>query len=130
MEPTGCPDGIRQVLVVEDDDDSAALLAEYIGRRDCVRVIRAHTGEDAVRIATTTRVDLIFVDLLLPGMTGDRVVTILRAERSTASRPIVVSSVVDRHDYPDCVDGVLPKPYTRREVEGVLNLLLPYSDVK
>ncbi|HEY3716608.1 MAG TPA: response regulator [Jatrophihabitantaceae bacterium] len=114
----------RQVLVVEDDDDSAALLASYAERVGHA-VLRARSGEEALEIAAQQQIDLVVVDLLLPGMSGWDVVTALRADPTTAHWPVVVSSVLDRQDYPQEIQGTLPKPYTRRQVEQLLRRLLP-----
>jgi CheY-like chemotaxis protein len=113
-----------RLLLVEDDDDSAALFtsyAEHIGHQ----VIRAKNGEDAVHIAKAARFDLAVVDLLLPGVSGWDVVTALLSGEKAPHCPVVVCSVLDRHDYPKNVQGVLPKPYTRRQVEQILKRLLP-----
>ncbi|MGH8963155.1 MAG: response regulator [Jatrophihabitantaceae bacterium] len=114
----------RRLLLVEDDDDSAALFtshAERLGHR----VVRARNGEDAVRTAENSTIDLAVVDLLLPGVSGWDVVRALHSGNTTASCPIVVCSVLDRQDYPKGVQGRLPKPYTRRQVEQMLQRLLP-----
>lgn len=114
----------RQVLVVEDDDDSAALLVSYAERLGHA-VLRARSGEEALEIAAQLPVDLVVLDLLLPGMTGWDVVAALRSDAATRSCPVVVCSVLDRQDYPQDVQGTLPKPYTRRQVEQLLRRLLP-----
>ncbi len=114
----------RQVLLVEDDDDSAALLASYTERLGHA-VLRARSGEEALEIAAEVPVDLVVIDLLLPGMSGWDLVGALRAGAATAGCPVVVCSVLDRQDYPKGVQGMLPKPYTRRQVEQVLRRLMP-----
>lgn len=114
----------RQVLLVEDDDDSAALLASYaegLGHA----VLRARSAEEALEITGELPVDLIVIDLLLPGMTGWDLITALRASAATASCPVVICSVLERQDYPEGVQGSLPKPYTRGQVEELLRRLLP-----
>ena len=116
----------RGLLLVEDDDDSAGLFLAHAQRLG-LRVTRAATGEEAVRIAPELHVDLAVVDLLLPGMSGWDVIDVLSGDESTAGCPIVVCSVLDRHDYPKGVQGVLPKPYTRRQIEQILRRLLPES---
>lgn len=114
----------RRVLLVEDDDDSAALLTSYAERLGHT-VVRASSGEEAVQVAAKSSVDLAIVDLLLPGMTGWDLVLALRSNEAMARCPIVVCSVLDRQDYPKDVQGTLPKPYTRRQVEQLLRRLLP-----
>jgi CheY-like chemotaxis protein len=114
----------RPVLLVEDDDDSAALLASYAERLGHV-VLRARSAEEALQIAGELPLDLLVIDLLLPGMTGWDLVIALRGIAITADCPVVVCSVLDRQDYPDGVQGALPKPYTRGQVEDLLRRLLP-----
>jgi CheY-like chemotaxis protein len=114
----------RQVLLVEDDDDSAALLASYAERLGHV-VLRARSAEEALQIAAEMPFDLLVIDLLLPGMTGWDLIRTLRGIATTANCPVVVCSVLDRQDYPDEVQGALPKPYTRGQVEELLHRLLP-----
>jgi len=116
----------RQVLLVEDDDDSAALLASYAERLGHV-VLRARSGEEALQIAGELSLDLLVIDLLLPGMTGWDLIIALRGRAATAKCPVIVCSVLDRQDYPDGVQGALPKPYTRGQVEELLRRLLPPS---
>lgn len=115
---------VRQLLLVEDDDDSAGLFTAHAERLG-VHVTRATTGEEAIRIAEHSHVDLAVVDLLLPGMSGWDVIDVLSRPGSARDYPIVVCSVLDRHDYPKGVQGALPKPYTRRQVEQILQRLLP-----
>jgi CheY-like chemotaxis protein len=114
----------QRILLIEDDDDSAALLISYAERLGHV-VVRATSGEEAVEIASAARVDLAIVDLLLPGMSGWDLIGALRANAATAHCPIVVCSVLERQDYPKNVQGSLPKPYTRGQVEQLLRSLLP-----
>jgi CheY-like chemotaxis protein len=113
----------RQVLLV-DDDDSAALLGSHLERLGHV-VLRARSAEEALEIAATMAVDLVVADLLLPGMSGWDLVAVFRADVAMSHCPVVVSSVLDRQDYPQGVQGALPKPYTRRQVEQLLRRLLP-----
>ena len=117
-------DSRATVLLVEDDDDSAELLTSYVERSGCL-VVRVGTAEAAVQQLDRTTPDLLIVDLLLPGLSGSDLITALRGATSPISCPIVVCSVLDRHDYPEAVDAALPKPYSRREVEQLLERLLP-----
>lgn len=111
------------VLVVEDDNDSAALLTEHLARLGC-RTVRAPTVNAARGILARTRPALVFVDLLLPDGDGRQVVAEIRRDKSDVRVPIVVCSVADRADYPRDVDGVLPKPYTRRQITELIVRLL------
>jgi CheY-like chemotaxis protein len=68
---------ILSVLIVEDDLDHADLLAEFIG--DCEhRVLVARSAKEALAIAKTGNLDLIFVDLVMPEHDGFDLVRTLR----------------------------------------------------
>lgn len=114
----------HRVLVVEDDDDSAALLTSHATRLGH-EVIRARSGEQALELTAESPVHLVIVDLLLPGMSGWELIAALRLSAATAHCPIVVSSVLERQEYPKDLQGTLPKPYTRRQVEALLKRVLP-----
>lgn len=58
-----------QLLIVEDDDQFAALLMEYLGTQDFV-LDRVATGEEGVRRILQWQPDLVLLDLMLPGGNG------------------------------------------------------------
>ena len=63
MEPT------PHVLVVEDDQEISALVARFL-RSNAVRVSTASDGRDMDRALKDARIDLIVLDLMLPGEDG------------------------------------------------------------
>ncbi len=80
--------GPRRVLVVEDNADSAAALAELLrlwGHE--VRV--AHDGHAGVAEARAFAPDLVLLDIGLPGMDGYEVARALRADPAFASTRLV-----------------------------------------
>ena len=77
------------VLVVDDEPDSRLLLAELI-RGDC-RVLLARDGPMALDIlAQAPDVELILLDLTMPGPSGLEVLERLRGNERTAHIPVVV----------------------------------------
>ncbi|MFC6704699.1 response regulator [Flexivirga alba] len=122
LSPGGSlPEGPR-VLLVEDDADTRALFSSHLRRLGC-SVIGVGTGEEALRTARLERPDIAIIDLRLPGMTGEHVMTALRADPSTANCRIVITSVLDSDSYPPSADAVLPKPFTRRQLEELVTTL-------
>lgn len=57
------------VLLVEDDDELAALLGEYLAQHHFA-VTRAASGEEGVRRILRAQPDLVILDLMLPDLTG------------------------------------------------------------
>lgn len=85
----------KRILVVEDNPDSRNLLALVLGRSG-YDIAEAATGLDAIEQAHATLPDLIFMDLGLPGITGDEATARLKADESTRHIPIVVNTAFHR----------------------------------
>ncbi|HJL46731.1 MAG TPA: response regulator, partial [Polyangiaceae bacterium LLY-WYZ-15_(1-7)] len=67
------------VLVVEDDPESRALVARQLRVTGRFRVSVAADGEQALELAERRRLDLVLLDLTLPGLDGFAVARSLRA---------------------------------------------------
>jgi CheY-like chemotaxis protein len=81
----------KRILVVEDELDSRNLLALVLERAG-YEIAEAATGLDAIDQVRAKRPDLIFMDLGLPGMTGDEAMARLKADESTRHIPVVVNT--------------------------------------
>lgn len=57
------------ILLVEDDREISALVARYLRANEC-RVSLAGDGVAMDRVLADARVDLVILDLMLPGRTG------------------------------------------------------------
>ena len=68
----------RQILIVEDEPDTADSLALLLRRRGH-RVEVARTGSEGLQVALATRPEIIILDIGLPGMDGYDVAARLRA---------------------------------------------------
>jgi CheY-like chemotaxis protein len=79
QEESRPPKALRQVLVVEDDENAAASLALVLKTWGC-QVEVAHDGSEAVRSAREHPPDAVLLDLCLPEMDGYQVARRLRDE--------------------------------------------------
>lgn len=109
------------VLVVEDNADQRDLLRLNFERAGCTALL-ADSAEAAIVTYRQNPPDLAVIDLILPGMDGTTLIEQLRRDSSGCA--IVVTSVLDPTDFPHS-DGILPKPFTRAQVEHVLASCLP-----
>jgi CheY-like chemotaxis protein len=109
------------VLVVDDSADQRDLISTHLRRAGC-SVALAATGEQALLKVAHQTFDLVFMDLLLPGIDGWELADRLRAHNPAL--PIVVTSVLDTQDYPDS-DAKLPKPLSGAQMRAVLRQLVP-----
>lgn len=105
---------MKTILVVDDDASIGALLTDVL-TREGYRVLRAYSGTEALLVLRTERPDLVLLDLMLPGLTGEEVLAQL------AGIPvIVVSARVGVDDKVDCLLGgaadYITKPFDTREL--------------
>ena len=86
---------IHTVLVVDDNEKTCALLAQVIDKKLGHNVLFAHSGLHAMGILKRAPIDLVLLDLLLPGMDGYKILTKIRADRSLEHIPVLVLTGVD-----------------------------------
>jgi two-component system, OmpR family, response regulator len=113
------------LLVVDDDVEIRDLLSTLLTRRG-YRVTIANDEPGMRRVLASSRIDLIILDLMLPGKDG---LTICRELRASKSVPIVMLTA--RGDATDRVVGLemgaddyLPKPFDVRELEARIKAVL------
>ena len=76
------------ILVVEDER-SIRTIVEYALRDAGFRVLTAARGDEALDVVASEPVDLVVLDIMLPGLDGLEVCKRIRAERSI---PIIMLS--------------------------------------
>ena len=96
----------RNILVVEDNDMNMQLV-EFLLEEGGYRIVKATSGEEAL--------DLILMDIHLPGMDGLSVVRAIQADERTARIPVLALTAhamrgdKDRFLEAGC-DGYISKP--------------------
>jgi two-component system, OmpR family, response regulator len=113
------------ILVVDDDHEIRTLLAEYL-EKNGLRVSVARDGKEMYRVLDRMRVDLVVLDILLPGDDG---LTLCRALRASSQLPIIMLTA--RGDDVDRIlglelgaDDYLPKPFKPRELLARITAVL------
>lgn len=117
-----------RVLVVDDSTTIRAVLGKML-LQDGYEVLKAPDGESAVAIAQTEMPDLIFLDIVLPGMSGFAVLRALRRDGRTRMTPIVMMSGNQQATEQFYVqrfgaDGFVKKPFGRIDVFQAIRLLV------
>src|SRR6478672_4242945 len=74
------------ILVVEDDRETRALIAKYLRTNAC-NVTTANDGREMARAMADHRVDLLILDVMLPGEDG---LSLCRKVRATSQIPIIM----------------------------------------
>lgn len=113
------------ILVVEDEEAYRSPL-EYSLKREGYEVIGAADGDQALSAVKTNHVDLILLDLMLPGLPGTEV---CRQVRENYDTPIIMVTAKD--DVVDVVIGLelgaddyVTKPYRFRELLARITAVL------
>ena len=109
-----------RVLVVEDEPDIAALIA-YQLTREGFRVETAASGPEALKAVNREVPDLVVLDRMLPGLSGDEVLKALKQEANTQSVPVLMLTA--KKEQEDRITGLelgaddyLTKPFSPREL--------------
>jgi two-component system phosphate regulon response regulator PhoB len=80
-----------RILIIEDERDLTDLI-EYNLKREGYETIIAHDGQEGLRKAQTLLPDLILLDLMLPGLSGEDICRELRGGERTRDIPIIIIS--------------------------------------
>ena len=113
------------ILVVEDDRETRTLIAKYLRTNSC-NVTTAADGREMDKAMADHRVDLLILDVMLPGEDG---LTLCRRVRAQSQVPIIMLTArgedVDRILGLEMgADDYLPKPFNPRELLARINAVL------
>ncbi|MDX2229756.1 MAG: response regulator [Leptolyngbyaceae cyanobacterium bins.349] len=85
------------VLVVDDHQGNAQLLARIVAKSGCNTIV-AYDGETAVKLAQSRLPDLLLLDVMMPQMDGYEVCKRLKTQTQTQHIPIIFVSALDEVD--------------------------------
>ncbi|MFD0617151.1 response regulator transcription factor [Paenibacillus sp. GCM10027629] len=113
------------ILIVDDEQLIRELVADYLSDEG-YSVLQAKNGRDALNILREQAVDLVVLDVMMPGMNGFEVCEELR----TFSRAIVIMLTAKSEDedkisgYECGVDDYVTKPFSPKVLSAKINVLL------
>ena len=130
VPPPPSPDTRRRIVLIEDDGDIAEAITYQLEKAG-LQVKVARTGEEGLE-AVRRGVDLVLLDLNLPGMDGLEVCRMIRRQPATAHVPIIIVSA--RADEVDRVlglemgaDDYVVKPFSLKELAARCRVALRRS---
>ncbi len=122
--------GAMRILVIEDEPAIVRTLERGLGAHGYT-VMSADNGEDGVRLAASEPVDVVLLDIALPGLDGHQVLARLRAQRQDL--PILMLTA--RDDVQNKVaalaagaDDYLTKPFILEELVARIRAMTRRSD--
>jgi two-component system cell cycle response regulator len=119
---------LPSLLIVEDSPADAKLIKSLLNSLAC-NISIVHSGEEALSLCSNHKVDIMILDMLLPGLDGYEVVKQVKENTSTQSTQIiVVTSLQDIESkikgYEFGVDDYLVKPINFNEFRARVNSLI------
>ncbi len=124
----GAMDRTPHLLVVDDDREIRSLVAQFLTKHG-FRVTGVRDGAEMMRTLDGARVDLIVLDLMLPGEDGLSLCRRLRATPQTAQTPVIMLTAMGEET--DRIVGLemgaddyLAKPFSPRELLARIKAVL------
>jgi DNA-binding response OmpR family regulator len=119
---------MSRILIVEDDADIAALIAMYLEKVGHT-IERLSVGTGALERIRRGEVDLLILDLMLPGVDGLAICDGVRNDAAIARLPIIMLTArgdeSDRIAGFDCgADDYVSKPFSPKELVARVTALL------
>jgi two-component system cell cycle sensor histidine kinase/response regulator CckA len=118
----------NETILVAEDEPAVRTFVERVLSHAGYQVHTAANGEDALRLAATLdRLDLLFTDMVMPGMGGPELIEALTAERPHL-RTICASGYTDNAIFRDGAAGsqlpYLSKPFTAEALLALVRQVL------
>ncbi|HZY63117.1 MAG TPA: response regulator [Edaphobacter sp.] len=125
-EPSTASQNNAIVLICDDDPGIRTVIAEHLQRQGYA-VIEAVSGEQALTLAANNPVEVILLDLYMPGLSGWETLQHLRNNPATAHIPVVVLSVLSstlRPQLTGVAQGWVQKPFNETALFAELGRVL------
>lgn len=117
-------------IVLADDDPSILDFLTRVCTKAGHRVVRTDRGDKALELVRQEKPQLVFLDVLMPGLDGLEVAKAIRSDASMSGLPVVLLSAMGEARLADAVrtsgaTDFLTKPMKLEAVRGLLSRLLP-----
>lgn len=118
-----------RVLIVDDSQSVRTQLDEYLNKRN-FECYTAQDSEEAIRAVQQVQFDMIFLDVIMPGVDGYQACKVIKSLAGTKQIPVILltskNSPIDRiHGIMSGCDRYLTKPVRSSELEDLLHSYFP-----
>ena len=128
--------GIINIAIVDDDEESRQIIERNLLRENGYKTILFSSGEEFLEYAKKNKIDLVLLDIEMPGLNGIQVYDRMKDSGSLSEIPVVfLTGKEDKDTVLRCIgkgaDGYLVKPVFRyklvAKIEDVLGKINAYK---
>ncbi len=109
-----CGDIMKTILIVEDDSSIHKILEEML-ISERYNILNAYSGTEALMIIEKNNIDLILLDLMIPGLSGEELIG-----KVNYLPIIVISAKINTEDKVNCLlkgaNDYITKPFDKNEL--------------
>jgi two-component system sensor histidine kinase ChiS len=130
-QPGTAPAGAPNILIVDDEPVNLLVLRTFLNKIG-YRVIEASSGPQALERLGESVIDLVILDIMMPGMSGYQVCARIRERFTPARLPVLLLTAKNQVDdllqgYRSGASDFLTKPFQRDELRARMELHLSVS---
>ena len=122
---------MKKIILVVDDEVGALTLIGIMLERGGFSVLKAKDANDALAVLDQNVPDLIILDVMMPGMDGIELCSVIRGRDATSTVPVLILSA--RNDADSVMRGMeagaddyLPKPILHHDLVAKVNHMLAH----
>lgn len=82
----------KKILLVEDNEIDRRIMEGVLRKRD-FQVITLNEGKDCIETVKLKKPDLVLLDVMMPGIPGNRLLHMLREKHSSVELPVLMTTV-------------------------------------
>ena len=115
---------MKKVLIVDDSAFMRMLLRQKLSDLEQTEIFEAANGKQAIETAKKQNPDLIFLDLILPDINGEIILSNLRKD-GIKSKVIMITAVGQKPVIQRCkklgISGYIIKPFDDTKIKELIN---------
>ncbi len=95
----------KQILVVDDDTRNLYVLTASL-EQNGAKVVQALNGHKAIELLKREKIDLVFMDIMMPKMNGYEAIKAIRSDMTLKNLPIIaLTAKALKEDRQKCLDA-------------------------
>lgn len=120
---------MKKILIIEDDKFLRELIAKKLVEEGYT-ISEAKDGEEGLKKIQEEKLDLILLDLILPGIDGFEILTRLKKDTTLPQLPIIILSNLGQRDDVErglrlgAIDFLIKAHFTPQEIVNKINSIL------